>query len=197
MKLWLTVNFKRLTGVSKLRSLIVYLLFISGVIWWQHSDMLTTGESVTLDKLQLLTVEGSVYQYELNNGKDDLLIYFFAPWCHICHASIDSIEAVKRSNPEAINFIVVALDWNSVSEVDEFLSQHQLSMPVLLGTRDIQQQFQITAFPSYYLIDKNGLILARNKGYSTEWGMKLSVFSSRLGDNFPSVVGLYLFCFIA
>ena len=67
---------------------------------------------------------------------------------------------------------MVALDWRSIEEVDQFLSQHKLTMPVLLGTNEVRDNFQISAFPSYYLISRLGEVQSKNIGYSTELGMK-------------------------
>ena len=69
--------------------------------------------------------------------------------------------------------------WNTIIGIDQFLTQHSLTMPILLGTKALQHEFQISAYPSYYLIDKNGQVKARNKGYTTELGMKLNVSINR------------------
>jgi thiol-disulfide isomerase/thioredoxin len=179
MKQWILTQAKKLAHPRAIISAAIYMALFISLIWWQHRDMLSTGEMIHVSELKLLDINGQVFSHALNNTKDDTLIYFFAPWCHICHASIDNIETIQTSNPASLKIIVIALDWQSVEEVDAFLAEHQLTVPVLLGTREIQQRFKVTAFPSYYLIDKSGAVVARNKGYSTEWGMKLSLALNR------------------
>lgn len=165
--------------ISITGSVAIYAIIVTAVLWWQHRDMLALNHSLDTPKINLLKVSGEPFSYSFNNAEKDTLVYFFAPWCSVCHASIDNIEEVKKSLLKDLNIIVIALDWRTVEEVEEFLSQHKLSMPVVLGTRKIQQDFRVSAFPSYYLISKNGDIKARNKGYTTEYGMKLMLEINR------------------
>lgn len=168
--------------LSKLPSLISQLVVFSalfyGISWWQQKDMLSTGSKLTTSDLSLISTKGNVFQYQFNNDNNDTLIYFFAPWCTICHLSIDNLEDLYRSKPEKLNILVVALDWSSLTEVDEFLAQHELTMPVLLGTEKVRQNFQISAFPSYYLISKHAEIKAKNLGYSTKLGMDFRLLTN-------------------
>ena len=87
--------------------------------------------------------------------------------------SIDNIESIRQSAPNENNFIVVALDWKNKQEVEAFLAEHSLNMPVLLGTEQTQQDYKIKGFPSYYVIDKNGLLRSKDFGYTTELGMRV------------------------
>ncbi|MDH5433234.1 MAG: TlpA family protein disulfide reductase, partial [Gammaproteobacteria bacterium] len=103
------------------------------------------------------------------------LIYFFAPWCQVCHASIDNLEDIYQSEKDNINIYLVALDWKNLEEILDFLSQHQLSMPVLLGTNQTRSEYKIKGYPSYYLIDSDGKIVSKNFGYSTELGLRVRV----------------------
>ena len=179
MKLKIIRFFKRNKIASSLLSLTIYGVILSSVFWWQHKDMLSISDSVSIDELALIDINGEVYRHKFDNGTDDTLIYFFAPWCSICHASIDNIEDIKNSEYKGLKILIVALDWHAIEEVDDFLQKHELTVPVLLGTKDTQRSFQISAFPSYYLISKNGTIKARNKGYTTELGMKISLNLNR------------------
>lgn len=105
------------------------------------------------------------------NGKTTIL-YFFAPWCQICHASISNLQSVFESNTH-IDVIAIALDFSSEKAVYNFISQHQLTFPVVFGTEQLKQQYAITAYPSYYVLDMNNKITARSLGYSTELGLYL------------------------
>lgn len=162
---------KKIISISG--TIAIYAMIVTAILWWQHRDMLALNETLRDPNISLLDINGNPFHYSFANGEKDTLVYFFAPWCSVCHASIDNIEEVQESLPEGLNIIVIALDWSSVEEIDEFLTQHKLSMPVLLGTRKTQQNFRVSAFPSYYLVSRNGDIKARNKGYTTEFGMKL------------------------
>ena len=68
--------------------------------------------------------------------------------------------------------MIIALSWEDIDEVNAFVKQHELTLPVLLGTPDIAQAYQISAFPTYYILDQQGLVIDRSVGYSSEFGLR-------------------------
>jgi hypothetical protein len=70
-----------------------------------------------------------------------------------------------------VNIITVALDYQSVDEVSEFIAEKTLDYPVILGDTRWSQEYKITAFPSYYIVDAEGTVLSRSLGYSSTAGM--------------------------
>lgn len=99
------------------------------------------------------------------------VIYFFAPWCFYCKKSIDNLDSLVASGdlPWAR---VVALDYGSLDEVRGFIAETGVSLPVLLGNAQTSSDWQINAFPTYFVIDEEGAIASRSVGYSTYLGMK-------------------------
>ena len=158
--------------------LLLVALFV-GVTWWQQKDMLPTSSEITAPTFSLATMKGQTYNFHPEQQSQKSLIYFFAPWCNICHASIDNMEAIKKSANDKVNLIAIALDWRTKEEVEAFLERHQLSIPVLLGTRQTRQDFKINAYPSYYVINKKGLIDYKDMGYTTELGMRIRLGLSK------------------
>ena len=100
------------------------------------------------------------------------IIYFFAPWCQICHVSIGNLQTTFEKN-EQVNVIAVALDFKDVNEVLDFTKQHQLTFPIALGNEKIKNAFSITAYPSYYVINEQNTIIGKSLGYSSELGLYL------------------------
>lgn len=101
------------------------------------------------------------------------IVYFFAPWCSICHLSISNLQALYEEQGEQVNVIAIALSYESIDQVREFMEDKTLTMPVLLGTGMVATEYKIDAFPSYYVMDAEFKIVARSRGYSTEVGMKM------------------------
>ncbi|MET1253831.1 TlpA family protein disulfide reductase [Aliikangiella maris] len=157
----------RLIAEATLFAVIFY-----GVISWQQRNMLATGEQLPIEQLKLLNIQGSVTKYQLNQSEQNTLIYFFAPWCKVCDLSIDNLEKIYQKHSKNLLVLAIVLDWQSLNEIDEFLNKHQLSMPILLGDNNTRNQFNINGYPSYYLISKDGKVLARSRGYSTEVGLQ-------------------------
>ncbi len=109
------------------------------------------------------------------------LVYFFAPWCSVCHLSIDNLESFYQQQTQ-FNVVAVALSYESPADVAQFLQQHQLTMPVLLGSDATAQLFRVQGFPSYYLFSASGVLLDRDVGYSTLAGITLRGWLGRWID---------------
>ncbi|WP_206485776.1 TlpA disulfide reductase family protein [Thalassotalea sp. G2M2-11] len=106
------------------------------------------------------------------NVERKTVIYFFAPWCSICHASIENLQAIYQKN-DHIDVIAVGLDFKHRSEVDDFVAQHQLTFPVAYGNEQIKHTYKISGYPSYYVVNENNIITAKSMGYSSEFGLYL------------------------
>ena len=100
------------------------------------------------------------------------LLYFFAPWCGICRLSMPNLKYLQADN-EGLAVYAVALQYDSAGQVSEFIADLDLQVPVLLGNQQMATDYQIKAFPTYYVIDENGHISAKSLGYSTALGLWL------------------------
>ncbi|TAA48209.1 TlpA family protein disulfide reductase [Corallincola spongiicola] len=156
---------------ERCRAWVFQLLFFVLVWWvvqWLYTQkLLDVGE--TLPAFELVTLEQEVVSSDSLRGRPTLL-YFFAPWCGVCHFSIDAVDDLKLSNPN-LNVIAVALDYQSTTEVDEFIAQHDLTIPVVLGDRAMANAYKITAFPTYYTIDSTGIVVSKDMGVTTSAGL--------------------------
>jgi peroxiredoxin len=99
------------------------------------------------------------------------VVYFFAPWCRVCRLSIRNLDQLVADGTLAWGRIV-ALDYDDVAEVQAFVDQLGLSVPVLLGTVNTARDWSISAFPTYFVVDAEGRIQSRSVGYSTSLGMR-------------------------
>jgi thiol-disulfide isomerase/thioredoxin len=152
-----------------------FIVFFIAINWWQTKDMLENNSQLKQTQLNIVDILGESFKFEFNHQSKPTLIYFFAPWCGICHLSIDNLEAIYQKNASDLNVLVIALGWQSKQEIDDFIQEHKLSMPILFGTNTIQQSFKIHAFPSYYLIDEDAKVIAKDSGYSTALGLNWRV----------------------
>ena len=99
------------------------------------------------------------------------VIYFFAPWCFYCKKSIDNLDGLA-ANGQIAWARAVALDYGSVDQVREFIRDTGVSLPVLLGDAETGADWQVRAYPTYFVIDESGAIASRSVGYSTYLGLK-------------------------
>ncbi len=141
---------------------------------WQTRNLLPDNGEVRAPEFSLVGVDGKVYQSSDLAGKPTV-IYFFAPWCKICHYSIPNLQALRESTPiEELNIIVIALDWQSKQEISQYVVEHGLTMPVLFGTAETMDDYKIEAFPTYYVLNQKQRITKVSMGYSTELGLRIN-----------------------
>lgn len=101
------------------------------------------------------------------------ILYFFAPWCQICHLSMDNLQDFYIDNPD-VDIIAIALDYKSQKAVTDFTLQHQLTFPVVFGDYKVKKHFKIFAYPSYYFVDPGNNIKQRSVGYTSSMGLYFS-----------------------
>ena len=106
------------------------------------------------------------------------VVYFFAPWCFYCRSSIDNLDGLVTGGKLGWAR-VVALEYESLDEVREFIKETGVHLPVLLGGLKTTNDWQIRGFPTYFVIDGNGQIVSRSVGYSTKIGLQARVWMNR------------------
>ncbi len=131
--------------------------------------MLSTDSPVNTNHT-LPTLHGE--EITLSSDNKPLVVYFFAPWCQVCHASIGNLQSIYEKN-DAIDVIAVAMDFTSQAEVEKFTRQHKLTFPIALGDHRTKSNFKVQGYPSYYVINEQNLIASKSMGYSTELGIYL------------------------
>lgn len=166
------------TAVSWIRDCIIVIAVFWAATSWQTKEMLAADGTVEIEAIELHGIDGqrhSIFERELS-GKPTI-VYFFAPWCSVCQASITSLNGLDT---QKMNVVRIALDYRTAEQVIEFADKTRSEGPILLGDRTIKRDFQVPGYPSYYVLDKNNVVIARSMGYSTEWGMQLKSYIAKV-----------------
>ena len=108
--------------------------------------MLSTDTQVAASTLPTLMHD----TVSISANDKPVVLYFFAPWCEICHMSIGNLQSIYEKN-DNIDVIAIALDFTDQSEVERFTRRHQLTFPVALGNEQLKKQYKIEGYPSYYV----------------------------------------------
>ena len=156
-----------------LTNFLLFIAMLSGAHYWQTRSLLPTGSESSAPQFTLLDLDGTPHNLAATKGRT-VVLYFMAPWCGVCHSSIDSLQKIRDlKSSEEVAIFVIALDYKNINEVRDFLSQHQLTLPVLLGTEKTMSDYKISAFPTYYILDQQGKVQSQAVGYTTELGLRL------------------------
>ena len=153
---------------------LIFIAIFQGASYFRESDMLSTDTKIDVINndafTQVPTLMGNTVSLSSTNKKT--VIYFFAPWCSICHLSISNLQALYEKNPH-LDVVAVALDYTDTADVMAFTKEHQLTFPIALGNEKIKHAFSISAYPSYYVISEDNAIIRKSMGYSSALGLYL------------------------
>lgn len=149
---------------------IVIGVILFGVYAYQSRNLLPL-ELLPAPALSVPMLDGSAYNIS-DHAVPTTLVYFFAPWCNICAASSGNIDHLRNlRDDDELQIVLVALDWQTQAEVQEYVERHEISGPVLLGDRKVASDWNVYAFPTYYILDSRQRIIRRDLGYSTFAGL--------------------------
>jgi peroxiredoxin len=158
---------KRLVWIVEIFLFIAAFLAVSA---WQARNLLDTDRQAA-PELLAQTLTGEPFDLSESSQKATL-VYFFAPWCHICAASSDNIRRLRRlRDKDSLSILVVALDWENVDDIREYAQRHELNVPVLIGDAKIAADWHVFGFPTYYVLDDQHRVVSRDFGYSTQLGL--------------------------
>jgi len=150
------------------RDIFIGVVIIAAFMAYQNRNLLEDDGSIQIAAQNFVQLNGDMYSLEPSDKKT--LIYFFAPWCSVCKMSIGNLDVVDT---EEFNVIRVALDYQSVEEIQVFAKDADVQGTVLLGGEPHKKRFNISGYPTYYILNENLQIIKHDMGYSTSLGLKL------------------------
>jgi thiol-disulfide isomerase/thioredoxin len=139
---------------------------------WQTRGLIDTGAALPAPVTTLADLQGRQRDLREFLGRP-VLVYFFAPWCGVCAASAGNLARLARWRAEGLHVVLVAMDYETVGEVTDYVHRHELGVPVLLGDAQTADAWRVAGYPTYYVLDGDGRVRRRDFGYSTLAGLWL------------------------
>jgi thiol-disulfide isomerase/thioredoxin len=150
------------------RDILIGGIIIAGVMAYQNRNLLADNGSIQIAAQNFVQLNGDMYFLAPSDKKT--LIYFFASWCSLCRMSIGNLAVVDSKE---YNVVRVALDYQSVEEINAFVKETGVRGLVLLGGEPHKKRFNISGYPTYYILNENLQVIKSDMGYSTSLGLKL------------------------
>jgi len=150
--------------------LLLVVSIVGGVQAWRMRDLLPTDRGSLAPAFDLRDLDGRRWTNASLAGRP-AVVYFFAPWCHVCAASSPQLRWFHRLRGDGVRVITVGLDWNAERELRDYASRHSMPMPVLAGDAATAPKWRISAYPTYYVLDRRGRIVRRDVGFATVAGL--------------------------
>lgn len=133
--------------------------------------MITAGNNAP--HWELRNLQGNMVSNAQLKGKVTLIDFSFNA-CPACMLSMPMLKRLhKKYEEDDVNIITVNTSDTKQSAI-AFIKKNDINYPVFINGSKVAKSFQISAYPSFYLIDKNGMIAATFEGYSKELEKKIS-----------------------
>lgn len=117
--------------------------------------------------LTLPTLDGDTIRLESLKGKV-VILDFWTTWCPPCRRAIPHLITLYDKYHDR------GLEILGISDEDEttlrnFRSSQGIPYPILLGSNEIARQFEVTAIPKTYFIDRKGKVRKIQVGFADEF----------------------------
>lgn len=95
-----------------------------------------------------------------------VILNFFATWCPPCRAEIpELIKIYKGHQDKGLVVLGVSLDTDGLPQIlTKFIRDMKIPYPVLVGSLDLMDRYQINGVPTTMIISKEGKVLKRYDG---------------------------------
>ncbi len=120
--------------------------------------------------INITLLDGS--KYKIDNEKP-ILVHFWATWCPTCKVEAGNIDTISNS----YQVITIGVKSGSNEEIKKFMKNNELSFMVVndnLGR--IANEFNIAAYPTTFIYDKNRELVFSEVGYTSTWGLWLRMW---------------------
>ena len=108
--------------------------------------------------------------YIFENADKPVLIHFWASWCPTCKLEASNIEFLSKY----FEVITIAVKSGSDDEIKEWLSKNGYDYRVVNDSEGVlSSHFNIMAFPTTLIYDKNKNLVFSEVGYTSTLGLLL------------------------
>lgn len=140
----------------------LFLALVSGILTSIPAHAAAPGQTVIYPETRL--IDGRVLKPGDLKGKV-VLVQFWATWCPTCVGEMPDLERLRtKYHGKGFELLALSLD-DSEKTVRSFMKANRYDFPAALATRrDFDAYGPVMATPTFYLVDKRGVLLQRVVG---------------------------------
>lgn len=123
----------------------------------------------------LKTLDGQTVRLSEFRGKKVVLINFWATWCPPCRLEMPTMQQIySEYKGRGFEILAVNIEPDAQQEIRNFIKELRLTFPVVLDPdMKVARRYRIIGLPVSVLIDRQGIIRAKEIGYH-DWTDKAS-----------------------
>lgn len=140
-------------------------VFISSNVISLYKSQSLTAEVLSIDSLRL--INNQVYTLDSNKPT---LVHIWATWCPVCKVEAPNIQTLSKH----FNVLTIAVKSGTDWEIKQWLDESDYTYNVVNDTNGkLSAQFNVAAFPTTFIYDKNKNLIFSEVGYTSTMGLWL------------------------
>ena len=115
-----------------------------------------------------------------------VLLDFWAVWCPPCLKAMPILGKLQQDfEDEGFQVLGIAVYSGTPEDVSEFIQEHPVDYPIVVGDDDLIERFAIIGYPTYFLIDPEGHIYKKYVGERKDLYERVAEDIEALKKNHP------------
>jgi len=144
-----------------LKFIILLAIILNVVSYFKSQDL--NKEQLNIQTFKLL--DNSTYTTPTNKP---ILVHFWATWCPTCEIEASNIEKISKD----YEVITIATQSEDNENIQKYLDKNNLSFKVVNDEDGaLSRKFNIKAFPTTLIYDKNKNLTFSEVGYTSTFGL--------------------------
>ena len=140
------------------------LILVAGDGWLIHAP--AQGVNEPGPEFEVYSIDGRYFSSESLEGEQTLLM-FWAPWCGVCRRELPKLAQYYRETGSAQMQILTIGSADSSDRVEAYVADHSdtFVFPTVYDDGNLLQgAYRVRAFPTYVLLDADGVIQMMHRG---------------------------------
>ena len=117
---------------------------------------------------EIVTMEGQRITLESLRGKT-VLLDFWGTWCPPCRAATPDLVRLAKKYADR-PFVIVGVSSDETEKVvQDYVQKHRMPWPQFVDLRrQVHRAFNVSVFPTYVIIDEEGIVRGRRSAYNSD-----------------------------